>query len=92
MNQIKTEFPAQQFPAKPKDVRPVLQRPGKKKASDPNKPKPGDGPLPDRDLFGETDDPGNNNAATPKPAPTPRSVSPTGGPPVDEFFRPLPVQ
>jgi len=83
MTQIKSEFPAQKFPAKPKTVRPVLQRPGKKKASDPNKPNPGDGPLPDRDLFGETDDP---------PAPTPRYVSPSGGPPVDEFFRPLPVQ
>ena len=83
MTQVKSEFPAQKFPAKPKTVRPVLQRPGKKKASDPNKPTPGDGPLPDRDLFGETDDP---------PAPTPRYVSPSGGPPVDEFFRPLPVQ
>jgi penicillin-binding protein 1A len=91
MNQIKSEFPAQKFPAKPKTVRPVLQRPGKKKASDPNKPNPGDGPLPDRDLFGETD-PSNDNAGAPKPAPTPRYVSPSGGPPVDEFFRPLPVQ
>jgi penicillin-binding protein 1A len=88
MSQIKSEFPAQKVPAKPKAVRPVLQRPSKKKASDPNKPNPGDGPLPDRDLFGETDDPANNNSV----APTPRYVSPSGGPPVDEFFRPLPVQ
>ena len=92
MSQIKSEFPAQKFPAKPKVVRPVLQRPGKKKASDPNKPKPGDGPLPDRDLFDSTDDPFNDNLSTPRLAPTPRYVSPSGGPPVDEFFRPLPVQ
>ena len=88
MNQIKSEFPAQKFPPKPKTVRPVLTRPGKKKASNPNQPNPADGPLPDRDLFGETDDPANNNSAPP----TPRYVSPSGGPPVDEFFRPLPVQ
>jgi penicillin-binding protein 1A len=37
-------------------------------------------------------DPSNDNSGTPKPAPTPRYVSPSGGPPVDEFFRPLPVQ
>jgi penicillin-binding protein 1A len=92
MNQIKSEFPAQKFPAKPKTVRPVLQRPGKKKARNPNQPNPGDGPLPDRDLFGANDDPFNENSAPPKPAPKPRYVSPSGGPPVDEFFRPLPVQ
>jgi penicillin-binding protein 1A len=83
MDQIKTEFPVQKFPPKPNLTRPFKQRPGKAK----QKPMPGDGPPPDRDLFGSEDNP-----TPPQAAPTPRYVSPSGGPPVDEFFRPLPVQ
>ncbi len=91
MNQIKGEFPVQKFPPKPKLTRPLVRRPGSAKPSSPNNPIPGDGPPPDRDLL-DADPNSLGDSSAPAPAPTPRYVSPAGGPPVDEFFRPLPVQ
>ena len=92
MSQIKDEFPAQTFPAKPKLTRPLKSPPGNKKQRNPSQPRPGDGPAPDRNPFDTTDPSWEQRATPPQAPPRPRYVSPDGGPPVDEFFRPLPVQ
>ncbi len=92
MTTIKGNFPVQQFPPKP-----VLTRVFKD-------PRGGNRPVPSRGNGGtdpakKPDDPNQpdtswdtSTPATPvKPEPPKRNVVPPGGPPVDEFFRPLPV-
>ncbi|MGC6482721.1 MAG: transglycosylase domain-containing protein [Synechococcus sp.] len=90
MGSIKENFPVQKFPPKP--LFPKLE----KKARGTNRgapswgdqnadpvTKPGDSTLPDTSW----------DISTPAiPVPSNPTVVPPGGPPVDEFFRPLPVQ
>ncbi|WP_115020005.1 transglycosylase domain-containing protein [Synechococcus sp. UW140] len=89
MNSIKSNFPVQKFPPKPVLTRLFRDPRGTKRAqpernNDPTK-KPDDPSKPDTSW--DTSTPADPNATAPK-----RNVVPPGGPPVDEFFRPLPVQ
>ena len=86
MTTIKGNFPVQKFPPKP-----VLTRVFKD-------PRGGNRSVPYRgnDPAKKPDDPNQPDTSwdtsTPaKPEPPKRNVVPPGGPPVDEFFRPLPV-
>ena len=86
MTTIKGNFPVQKFPPKP-----VLTRVFKD-------PRGGNRSVPYRgnDPAQKPDDPNQPDTSwdtsTPaKPEPPKRNVVPPGGPPVDEFFRPLPV-
>ena len=86
MTTIKGNFPVQKFPPKP-----VLTRVFKD-------PRGGNRAVPYRgnDPANKPDDPNQPDTSwdtsTPaKPEPPKRNVVPPGGPPVDEFFRPLPV-
>ena len=86
MTTIKGNFPVQKFPPKP-----VLTRVFKD-------PRGGDRSVPYRgnDPAKKPDDPNQPDTSwdtsTPaQPEPPKRNVVPPGGPPVDEFFRPLPV-
>ncbi|MAS27801.1 transglycosylase domain-containing protein [Synechococcus sp. UW105] len=89
MNTIKGNFPVQQFPPKPVLTRLFRDNRGTKRAlpernNDPTK-KPDDPTKPDTSW--DTSTPADPNATAPQ-----RNVVPPGGPPVDEFFRPMPVQ
>lgn len=90
MSKIKNQFPVQTFPPKP-----VLKRTFKKPGAKAKTPKQNqEAPYrgyevePDPSIWAPEPAP----APVPAPAPPPRYVAPPGGPPVDENFRPLPVQ
>ncbi|QPN58499.1 PBP1A family penicillin-binding protein [Synechococcus sp. CBW1002] len=96
MTKIKGQFPVQNFPPKP-----VLKRSFKKPGSKAQPPKQAQQPreVPYRGYEVDPDpsiwDPKPETTApepAPRQAPPPRDVAPAGGPPVDEYFRPLPVQ
>ena len=95
MEDVKDTYQVQNFPPKPVLTR-TFQPPGKVKGSNKKKEAPYQGYeySPDSDLWAPGEEPflgGTEPPATPAPAP-PRYVAPPGGPPVDENFRPLPVQ
>jgi penicillin-binding protein 1A len=93
MSKIKNQFPVQTFPPKP-----VLKRTFKKPGAKAKTPKQNqEAPYrgydydPDPSLWAPEPAPAPAPAPAPQ-APPPRYVAPPGGPPVDENFRPLPVQ
>ena len=95
MEDVKGSFQVQNFPPKPVLTR-RFQRPGQAKPSSRRNKAPYQGYeySPEQDLMAPGDEPFLGGAEPPTaPAPArPRYVAPPGGPPVDENFRPLPVQ
>ena len=87
MNQVKSNYAIQNFPPKP-----VLTRTFKDRRRQGSQRKDeeaalnGDQTDTDADVFSSGEEPPEATNAPP------RYVAPAGGPPVDEFFRPLPVQ
>jgi len=94
MEEVKGTYPVQNFPPKPVLTR-TFQPPGKAKPSGRREEAPYQGYdyTPGPDLWAPGEEPfiGGEPPAAPT-APPPRYVAPPGGPPVDENFRPLPVQ
>ena len=95
MEEVKGTYQVQNFPPKPVLTR-TFQPPGKAKRSDKKKEAPYRGYEypPGSNLWAPGEEPflgGTESPAAPAPPP-PRYVAPPGGPPVDENFRPLPVQ
>ncbi|TCD56673.1 carboxypeptidase [Synechococcus sp. BS56D] len=92
MTKIKEQFPVQNFPPKP-ELKRTFKKPGseaKKPGQNQEAPFRGYEYNPDPTIWApESTDP--NQPAAPQ-APPPRYIAPPGGPPVDENFRPLPVQ
>ncbi len=93
MSKIKNQFPVQTFPPKP-----VLKRTFKKPGATAKKPREnqevpyrGYEVDPDPSIWAPEPEPAPAPAPAPQ-APPRRYVAPPGGPPVDENFRPLPVQ
>jgi penicillin-binding protein 1A len=89
MSKIKNQFPVQTFPPKP-----VLKRTFKKPGATAKTPKENqEAPYRGYDYDPDPSIWAPEPAPAPAPqAPPPRYVAPPGGPPVDENFRPLPVQ
>ena len=86
MNQVKGNYAVQNFPPKPVLTRTFKdrRRQGSQRAAE--APLNGDQTDTDSDVFSSGEKPPEATTAPP------RYVAPAGGPPVDEFFRPLPVQ
>ena len=86
MNQVKSSYPVQNFPPKPVLTRTFndRRRLGSKRTAETKV--DGDQTETDPDVFSSGDKPPEGAM------PPPQYVAPAGGPPVDEFFRPLPVQ
>ena len=86
MNQVKGNYAVQNFPPKPVLTRTFKdrRRQGSQRAAE--APLNGDQTDNDSDVFSSGEKPPEATTAPP------RYVAPAGGPPVDEFFRPLPVQ
>lgn len=89
MRLIKGNFPVQQFPPKP-----VLTRPFKDPRRNGSTSAPYRGYEHNSDSYRNPDQDNNWDTSTPakpEPAEPVQPVIPDDGPPVDEFFRPLPV-
>ena len=86
MNQVKGSYAVQNFPPKPVLTRTFKdrRRPGSQRTAE--APLNGDQTDTDPDVFSSGEKPPEAITAPP------RYVAPADGPPVDEFFRPLPVQ
>ena len=92
MTTIKGNFPVQKFPPKPVMKRVFKDPRGTKKTVpfrgvETNDPKQNQNDPAKPDTSWDTSTPAQPGDQAPK-----RNVVPPGGPPVDEFFRPLPVQ
>ena len=94
MQQVTGTYDVQNFPPKPVLTR-TFKGPGRQnRTRTAETPVPGSDDIPGPDLFTPEGEPfiSGEEPAAPAQAPPPRYVTPSGGPPVDEFFRPLPVQ
>ena len=85
MNEVKGSYAIQNFPPKPVLTRSFedRRRQGSQRVADGEQ--DGEATDTDPDVFSSGEEP-------PEGTTLPRYVAPAGGPPVDEFFRPLPVQ
>lgn len=85
MNEVKGSYAIQNFPPKPVLTRSFedRRRQGSQRVADGEQ--DGEATDTDPDVFSSGEEP-------PEGTTPPRYVAPAGGPPVDEFFRPLPVQ
>ena len=85
MNEVKGSYAIQNFPPKPVLTRSFedRRRQGSQRVADGEQ--DGEAADTDPDVFSSGEEP-------PEGTTPPRYVAPAGGPPVDEFFRPLPVQ
>ena len=85
MNEVKGSYAIQNFPPKPVLTRSFedRRRQGSQRVADGEQ--DGEETDTDPDVFSSGEEP-------PEGTTPPRYVAPAGGPPVDEFFRPLPVQ
>ncbi|MEC7249113.1 MAG: penicillin-binding transpeptidase domain-containing protein, partial [Cyanobacteriota bacterium] len=85
MNEVKGSYAIQNFPPKPVLTRSFedRRRQGSQRVADGEQ--DGEATDTDPDVFSSGEEP-------PEGITPPRYVAPAGGPPVDEFFRPLPVQ
>ncbi|MEC7896464.1 MAG: PBP1A family penicillin-binding protein [Cyanobacteriota bacterium] len=85
MNEVKGSYAIQNFPPKPVLTRSFedRRRQGSQRVADGEQ--DGEETDTDPDVFSSGEEP-------PEGTTLPRYVAPAGGPPVDEFFRPLPVQ
>ena len=88
MTQIKGSYNVQNFPPKPVLTRPFTGPKKQSRFTTDDAKTPGDGDDPADKPFLSGEEPPTDTQTTPPP----RYVAPPGGPPVDENFRPLPVQ